>query len=1731
MYKRLLTFLMLFAVSPVNLFADDTAGNASMSGALVINPGAGTANCSFDVLGTESGLVRFNARFVPNKYTVTYVAGVNGSGAGITDRDIEFERTNYTIRTASEAGITSNAGYHFVEWSGASNDPLYMPNNYNPGDEFNPYNIADNLILTAWHDPNKTNIHYVCGAQAGTAPADDIATYGESFTFAENTCDLFGHNFDYWSCVGKPGTTGLNAEYASGEVVNPWSYTGGHEETIICTAQWSLGEYAIHYLPGGGTGNMANTYANYGQQNVTLRQNAFAKDKHFFNGWNCVDESGYNVPVNTLTNNGTNTYRINEMPASDVYCTAQWDQYNITYYGCIDSLETCTGDNRIDLNSYFPEKTKYAPGYIVTYPTMTELSNAIDGYVFNGGWYFNTGASAGTSTEIRTGNLTLYTVMKPLYSVSYRCNESQTATEQGKYTKDSGVMAKTNDNCTPESGYSFDVWDCNNGVDNVAQGETFTMPAGDVMCTAVFTPNDYVLKYDCNIPQQPKEILYSDNLHVNENVNAIDYEQCENAGYEFSGWNCNNGVGNVAQGQEFTMPANDVTCIAEIEKMQFTLSYECENADSDSQAPASQTGYYLDVLGLAENTCEKTGSTFTGWHCSDGTTYNSGDTIILQANTVCRSQWDTNRYSVTYECGEGALGNPPVDTETYEFNASVTTKLKTDGTCQKTGGTFANWKCGNVEVAAGSDFNITHDTTCVAQWSDNTYKLTYKHGLHGTGADYVENVVFGTEHTVLTADDAGMTANDGYEFDVWDCGMFVGNKYPNDTITMPANDVTCTAQWKLAEYVIRYRTDEGSGSMSNTPANYGQQNVTLRQNAFVNDYHFFNGWNCVADKDNSSVTVNTVTNNGTNTYKIAEMPASDVTCTAKWDYYSITYYGCVDSLDNCTGNNRIDLSSNFPAKTKYAPGYIVTYPTATELNALSGFDGYTFNGGWYFDTGASAGTSTEIRTGNLILYTVMTQDKYTITYKPGNAGTRVVSGENKVRKVVYGGTQYIEPMGEELKTLSADTFSIVGYTFDKWLSNKNVATGASANVEYDAEVDIAPYNVIGNTEMTAQWMPNHYKVTYIIGGDYALAGPSVVEDVYDENTQSGGATYDARYDIIVEANTAAEPIDGYVFAGWTTDSTPSFTNGALNNQWNGETIWTRDNNDLTVYAAYKPKSYTISYNCGTGTTNSLESVTGVPPAPQDVEYMGQYELAENENECVLPGAYFIGWRCDYDLDNGYSMGATYLITEGGDIVEKNGSFIIDDDVTCSALWHDYKYDVTYDCGNDADEGSVAPTDDASYYYMHNAQAKDNLVNGNMACVRKNYDFDGWNCGGVDVNVGANFVVTQDTTCVARWAYICCDADNGQYLDTETGTCKTKPEHSHLVDNMCSEGYECDTGYKLTDDGYCEIDEVEINFVCGHGISRVRKGVYGTTETAPGEELCCDDGYCEVYGWNCDNDEQYDVGDGVAFLDGENLTCLADIEFNIRYKVYTTNDGVNWNEVNQVVVGGNTVNVSDLQPDKYRLDVHVAYPQISLQGYTFEGWYDYFDGEGFDDENKVTMTPDYNDQGELWIYGKLVKRAPCVINYHNVDGANNSNVSTYMVDGGAVNLNAATKQYYRFNGWHLGSSNGQVVDQIVPDGSTCGIDLYAEWEFECNEKGHEHWLHVGDGENDKICLYENRPYQNAAIVVVKGTNADMNYYMMLSSDQDVFMHEGSNKKLRVMNNGTPYNACDMSTCAP
>ena len=166
---------------------------------------------------------------------------------------------------------------------------------------------------------------------------------------------------------------------------------------------------------------------------------------------------------------------------------------------------------------------------------------------------------------------------------------------------------------------------------------------------------------------------------------------------------------------------------------------------------------------------------------------------------------------------------------------------------------------------------------------------------------------------------------------------------------------------------------------------------------------------------------------------------------------------------------------------------------------------------------------------------------------------------------------------------------------------------------------------------------NNYQFTPTVSGKYALrldvnqsgathtfSNISIVQN-NNANSTTKTMTYDANTNNDIGVPTRA----GFTFQGWYTapiGGTQLYgSNGrnvAANGYWSAaysSGVWKHDGN-LTVYAHWAPKTYTVSYSCGTG-------ATGTAPSSATAVYGETFTIATGHGTCAKANGYsFDGWK-------------------------------------------------------------------------------------------------------------------------------------------------------------------------------------------------------------------------------------------------------------------------------------------------------------------------------------------------------------------------------------------------------------------------------------------------------------------------------------------------------------------------
>ena len=288
------------------------------------------------------------------------------------------------------------------------------------------------------------------------------------------------------------------------------------------------------------------------------------------------------------------------------------------------------------------------------------------------------------------------------------------------------------------------------------------------------------------------------------------------AGYTQVGWSTVDG-GEKVYGFEDVYTQNEALTLYPVwNTNKYTITFDT-NGGSEI-APITQD--YGTEITAPDNPTRK-GYTFKGWDKEIPET-------MPAENITVKAQWEINQYTIAFDTNGGSEIAPI----TQDYGTEITAP---DNPTRK-GYTFKGWDKEIPETMPAENITVK------AQWEINQYTITFDTNGGSEIAPITQD--YGTEITV-----PDNPTRKGYTFKGWD------REIPE---TMPAENITVKAQWKINQYTITFDTNGGS-EIAPITQDYGTE-ITAPDNPTRKGYTF-KGW----DKEIPET-----------------MPAENITITARW---------------------------------------------------------------------------------------------------------------------------------------------------------------------------------------------------------------------------------------------------------------------------------------------------------------------------------------------------------------------------------------------------------------------------------------------------------------------------------------------------------------------------------------------------------------------------------------------------------------------------------------------------------------------------------------------------------------------------------------------------------------------------------------------------------------------------------------------------------------------------------
>lgn len=171
----------------------------------------------------------------------------------------------------------------------------------------------------------------------------------------------------------------------------------------------------------------------------------------------------------------------------------------------------------------------------------------------------------------------------------------------------------------------------------------------------------------------------------------------------------------------------------------------------------------------------------------DGFSSSFDDVVITVAKNTDRI--------VTYDSNSASSGTAPVDgNNPYAADAIVT--VLDQGDLLKTGHSFSAWNTAangtGTSYAPGATFTISSNTTLYAQWTANTYTLTFDANGGTAPLPANKSVTYGSAYGTLAT-----TSRSGHALKGWFTAASGGTQVTDVTAVATASDHTVYAQWTV----------------------------------------------------------------------------------------------------------------------------------------------------------------------------------------------------------------------------------------------------------------------------------------------------------------------------------------------------------------------------------------------------------------------------------------------------------------------------------------------------------------------------------------------------------------------------------------------------------------------------------------------------------------------------------------------------------------------------------------------------------------------------------------------------------------------------------------------------------------------------------------------------------------------------------------------------------------------
>lgn len=571
----------------------------------------------------------------------------------------------------------------------------------------------------------------------------------------------------------------------------------------------------------------------------------------------------------------------------------------------------------------------------------------------------------------------------------------------------------------------------------------------------------------------------------------------------------------------------------DVDQIRYRIIYK----NNGGQGTMADTEFkYNEKKSLSACTFIKQGYTFAGWSTSSTGSVVCQDRASVEELTFTGSNtltlyavWQPITYTIKYS-SNGGTGNMADVRVNYDESKILATCSFT-----RTGYVFGGWATsptGTIvypDKATVKNLASTNNSTITlyAVWQPINYVIEFNSN-GGTGSMSNVNIAFNETKNLPKC----TYTKTGYTFKGWatsSSGSVVYTDMSTVNNLASANNaiITLYAVWQPITYTVKYNSNGGSGTMSNTSFAYNESKA-LAANTYTRTGYQFQGWATTSSGgvsyNDKAVVKNLSTTSGAtvNLYAIW----SPITYSVKFNAN-----GGNGSMSNITCT--YDVSKNLPANTFTRSGYVFI--------------------GWATSSGGSAVYADKASVNNLTstsgaiinLYAVWqdTSNSYLVNFN-SNGGSGSMSTQTfKVN---------------ETKALNSNAFTRTGYIFQGW------ATSASSSVAYADRASVKNITTVGKSiTLYAVWKPITYTIKFNAnGGKGTMAS---ITCTYDKAVALPACTFGHEK----ESSTGSI----FVFTGWATSKNG---NVQYSNKASIKNLTTENGATINLYAMWEYQQMSIT---------------------------------------------------------------------------------------------------------------------------------------------------------------------------------------------------------------------------------------------------------------------------------------------------------------------------------------------------------------------------------------------------------------------------------------------------------------------------------------------------------------------------------------------------------------------------